>query len=216
MESKEVTNFIGKRVLYGTVIVTIITYNKGWVHVEFDDGDVEKVRSKSLELLPEPVAPKEDSGKKPVPSTDSSGISLEVRCKHCNSDFIANKRGGVQCPVCYRWNNVHLNPNRDRYIRGMGETASHRSTYDIDDYAATLLRGLSGDELYSTACNELAVYGDSRFSHKMMGEWKKSALLCTDFLVSRYGKLNPGMVRMNLANLIRGAVSRFANDSKEE
>jgi len=101
---------------------------------------------------------------------------------------------------------VRLKPDHSRYIRGLGETASGRSTYDIDDFVAREMRSVSKDQdaQYELAANYLSEEDGTKTQEEFKAE-----------LEARYAKLNMGMVRMNLGNKIRGVLNRKAKAAEE-
>ena len=50
----------------------------------------------------------------------------------------------------------------------------------------------------------------------MGARFKKSEMEITEFLEERYGHLNNGMQRMNIGNLLRGAISRCSKVKETE
>jgi len=224
MESNDVSKFIGKEVMWatkGNMLADITGYEKGWVTIKTDDGEEHKVRAKDIVLMDsvEELAETEE-GLVTVedPSLDSSGTgSLEegefdpeaiVTC-NCGRSFVPPRSESYKCPDCDRWFKVRLHPNLEHYVKGMAATASGRDTVDIDDSVATMLRGLDLDALYDVVCEEMGKLSEGAvFSKPMTAAFKKSGMTCFEFLVSKFGKLNPGMQRMNLGNMLRGAYKR--------
>lgn len=88
---------------------------------------------------------------------------------------------------------VRLNPNHERYTRHVTTTASGRACYDISDYVASVLRGLNMEDTYHAVSIYLSQCGEP----KTIAE-----------LEAKYTHLNAGMQRMNLGNLLRGAMKR--------
>lgn len=77
-----------------------------------------------------------------------------------------------------------------KYVSGPSKTASGRKTIDTDDSTARKLRGLPLGEVLNIAAKKLDVSVQS--------------------LKTKYSGLNPGMVRMNLGNRIRGVEAKAA------
>lgn len=86
-----------------------------------------------------------------------------------------------------------VKPDLNRYKVSEIKTASGRKAIDIGDDVATRLRGLDLAEVYEVAAEETGY--------------------STSNLETRYRHLNPGMQRMNLGNLIRGARSKRAKSA---
>lgn len=127
----------------------------------------------------------------------------------CGHVFTPAKNESVKCPECGAWYKVRLHPNLDHYVKGMAATASGRDTVDIDDTVATMLRGLTLEDLYLTVCEELGKINErARYPKAMQSAMKNTGMECKEFLEEKYGSLNPGMQRMNLGNLLRGAYKR--------
>lgn len=89
-----------------------------------------------------------------------------------------------------------VKPNLDRYVTSDEvKTASGRKAIDVNDEVATSLRGTDLADVY-------------RQASAATGQTQKS-------LHEKYDHLNPGMQRMNLGNLIRGAASKAARDAEK-
>lgn len=87
-----------------------------------------------------------------------------------------------------------VKPNLDRYVTSAEvKTASGRKAIDINDEVATALRGVDLADVY-------------RQASAATGQTQKA-------LHEKYDHLNPGMQRMNLGNLIRGAASKAAREA---
>lgn len=86
----------------------------------------------------------------------------------------------------------------NHYQVGLAKTPSGRKSIDSGDMVAAKFRGLALEDAYQLAADE-------------MSRWavKESDIPTIDGLKARYGHLNAGMQRMNLGNLVRGAMSRY-------
>lgn len=86
----------------------------------------------------------------------------------------------------------------NHYQVGLAKTPSGRKSIDSGDMVAAKFRGLALEDAYQLAADE-------------MFRWavKESDIPTIDGLKARYGHLNAGMQRMNLGNLVRGAMSRY-------
>lgn len=89
-----------------------------------------------------------------------------------------------------------VKPNLERYtVSAEVKTASGRKAIDINDDVAARLRGSDLTDAY-------------REASEATGRTQKA-------LRERYEHLNPGMQRMNLGNLIRGAASKAAREAEK-
>jgi len=208
----------------------IIGYLKGWVEVELPDGEIKKYRAKQLTLLPDQEKP--DTGLKEgenVPfdnSLSEPGESFEVQCPVCENTWHTVKQENYKCKKCYHMFRVRLHPNKDNYIIGLSTTESGRDTMDINDDVAGHLRGLPVEDVYDKVSLELCEMDQKHwFSKANAKAWKDfdkkderddcyEKLLT--FLWKKYSHLNLGMQRMNLGNLLRGAINRSGDTSKDE
>ncbi|MCK5603101.1 hypothetical protein KAR91_14555 [Candidatus Pacearchaeota archaeon] len=203
----------------------IIGYTAGWVEVELADTSVIKCRAKQLTLIPgqAPVdTGMEDAGaelpvhtEKVKKETGEEGI-WEVKCPNCEHSWETQKSENYICPKCRTKFVIRLHPDKDKYVIGLGETASGRDTMDIDDKVAGILRGLTLDELYEKATEWLNKNIDPKnWLNSSAGKaWGNQGFLST-FLHDRYSRLNPGMQRMSVGNLLRGAIKRQIEASEE-
>jgi len=221
MESNQVLDMVGTEVWYakGDCMADIMAYDKGWVKIGTDDGEIHKVRAKDLTPMDseeELVETEEGLTTQPEdPSEASSEVALpfeagtEIDCG-CGLTFEAPRTETFQCPSCNAWHRVRLHPNLNDYVTGLDATASGRDTVDINDSVANELRGMDLDGLYDFICKKLSeeVYPEAMFSKAMGKAFTESSLSCVDFLMDRYAERNPGMQRMNLGNLLRGAYKR--------
>lgn len=89
-----------------------------------------------------------------------------------------------------------VNPDLTRYTTSPEvKTASGRKAIDVNDGVAAKLRGLDLGDTYRAA---------SEATGEPMAALKR-----------KYEHLNPGMQRMNLGNLIRGAASKAAREAEK-
>lgn len=223
MESNEAKNLIGQEVYWEAQkeLADIVTYEKGWITIKTDDDKEHKVRAKDIVLMNSEDELVETEGgletKEVDPSTISSGaasvqssveVGMDIECG-CGAVFPAPKDDSFKCPECGAWHHVRLKPDMERYVKGLAATASGRDTVDINDEVASALRGMDLDSLYNYVCVELEKYEPAaRFSKAMGAAFKSAGITCGAFLQIRYENLNPGMQRMNLGNLLRGAIKR--------
>lgn len=89
-----------------------------------------------------------------------------------------------------------------RYVRGAGVTNSGRPTVDVDDVVAKALRGDDLEVLYPLVAAWLQLMG-----RETIGRGSKKMEVTEENLRQRYSRLNVGMQRMNLGNILRGAMN---------
>lgn len=136
-----------------------------------------------------------------------------IRCPECGG-VNGRERANQPCDFCGFFLTVRLTPDHDRYIRGLDATASGRDTYDIGDITADSLRGLNEDEVISTVAKALSQLPiEIALSVKVGRQFAKTSYTWTTngikgWLAARYDGRNPGMVRMNCGNILRGSYKR--------
>lgn len=128
-----------------------------------------------------------------VPET---GIAIHedkiIGCHHCDWEVDLVRR------------NPKLEPKMERYVVGLGHTASGRPTIDRNDYVANKLRGMDVDLVYPYVAAVLA-----KLEVEFIGNGSKKTHTGQGDLRARYSHLNVGMQRMNMGNLLRGAMTRL-------
>lgn len=237
MEAKEISSLIGTEVMDSDseTVVEIIGYNKGWVEVRDTIEDENyKVRAKQLELITEENKKEAHKADPSGASSNEPGEDIEnpfdVACPLCSHTWATTKRDNYKCKECGHMFQIRLHPNTDDYVIGLSTTESGRDTMDINDDIAGKLRGMSIEDVYDKVTYLLINQVDKNawFSKANAKKWKEfhvihnadkgdefevseredcyEALVC--FLWSRYSHLNFGMQRMNLGNLLRGAIKR--------
>lgn len=90
----------------------------------------------------------------------------------------------------------------EHYVKGAGITNSGRPTVDIDDVVAKALRGDDLEVLYPRVAAWLQLMG-----RETIGRGAKKIEVTEENLRIRYSRLNVGMQRMNLGNILRGAMN---------
>lgn len=90
----------------------------------------------------------------------------------------------------------------EHYVKGAGTTNSGRPTVDIDDVVAKALRGDDLEVLYPRVAAWLQLMG-----RETIGRGSKKMEVTEENLRQRYSRLNVGMQRMNLGNILRGALN---------
>ena len=144
---------------------------------------------------------------------DCTNKSSHLTCPECGG-INGVERLNQPCDFCGLTLKTRLFPDHERYIRGLDVTASGRDTYDIGDLTADTLRGMDEDDVVRTTAKALA--GETieiALSVKIGRQFKKAGYSWSTngikaWLSARYEGRNPGMVRMNCGNLLRGAVKR--------
>lgn len=231
MKAQDINNFIYANVkdTKNNCEVQIIGYSAGWVEVEHTGTmEVYKLRAKDLEIITGVSDAEVDEDTKEIrenaPSFDDTkseskvddSDTWEVTCPSCDHSWETAKTENYRCPKCGHCFVVRLHPDKERYVKGLSLTATGRDTFDIDDYVAGLLRGLDIDSLYEKVVEVLlGISPTCWFSKATDSAYQQSGLTLDDFLGERYSHLNPGMQRMNLGNLLRGALKRAAADGQE-
>lgn len=94
-----------------------------------------------------------------------------------NAAILAEKALGV----------VRLHPNKAKYVKATATSADQRSVFDNGDEVAALFRGVDVAEVWTIAEQHLAP--------EVVAAKK-----------AKYAGKNVGMVRMNVGNLVRGAI----------
>lgn len=172
-----------------------------------------------LEMLTNDIKESLDEGQ--TESMELTGLmdpgGLTVTCPKCSfeSDVLKSsvvQKGGMICPECKHWIYVRLHPDKSRYVRGLGTTASGSDTLDIADETADILRGLALDELYDKVSDLLEMVGRNKMSKSFLKGFGKDTPWEMDniqaYLTDRFSGRNPGMQRMNLGNILRAAQKR--------
>lgn len=222
MDANNITDLIGKEVYWPKTkqMADIVGYASGWVTIKTDDGQEHKVRAKDITLMnsEEELTVKDgelvtEEGA-PDPSTTSSGGSLDesgfYHCE-CGAEFTPPRVESFRCPECGAWHMVRLHPNLEHYVKGLDVTESGRDTVDINDPVANYLRGYkSTQEQYKATADYLRdkIYEEAWFAPKVQKKYEAATGTLEEFFEERYGHLNRGMIKMNLSNVIRGALIR--------
>lgn len=167
------------------------------------------------------TAKKEAEKKERKVRITASNIAELTCCPRCGSEDIHTAGGENDeltrvCEKCdwaidLRDRVAKLKPDFSRYVAGKGTTASGRNTLDTDDYVAAKLRGMDLEEIFKYVAKMLAVLGVTTIGS---GKNKSEASLAD--LHARYDHLNVGMRRMNLGNVLRGAMKRLNMETLPE
>lgn len=144
---------------------------------------------------------------------DLTAKNKHITCPECGG-VNGIERLNQECDFCSFILKVRLFPDHERYIRGLDITASGRDTYDIGDDTADTLRGLGESDVVRDTAKALSQMPiEIGLSVKLGRQFKKSGKTWTtngikSWLHGRYEGRNPGMVRMNCGNMLRGASKR--------
>jgi len=139
---------------------------------------------------------------------------IKAHCYECNHSWEipreeGSKQENVLCPECGAWCIVRLHPDRERYVRGLGTTASGNDTLDINDSIARDLRGMTPQEVFEHGAKVIldtyCVHGQAVLPKSIRKALKEdltySGLVA--YFTNKYSARNPGMQRMNVGNLLR-------------
>lgn len=98
-----------------------------------------------------------------------------------------------------------VKPDLSRYtVVKQIKTHSGRASVDVNDMVAAYFRGMDLDEVYAHTVLFLHNMGVTE-----VGAKRNKTLATNDALRKKYKKLNAGMQRMNLGNLVRNAMQRL-------
>lgn len=193
--------------LDNNIIIEVVEVNGGWTTCrDIEDGFEFKLRNGKVgeyvapELAEEPdVCPKCKTlivdGKCNCTSTDEpTGV-----CPECSAIMY-----GDICDNCGHIieNDKLIKADLEHYVKGAGITNSGRPTVDIDDVVAKALRGDDLEVLYPRVAAWLQLMG-----RETIGRGAKKIEVTEENLRIRYSRLNVGMQRMNLGNILRGAMN---------
>lgn len=169
---------------YNGQTVEVTSRNGGWSTILLDNGSTRKVRNGALSKV---AAATEDT-------TVAKTASKKAASKAASKKTPAAK--GPKAPRVRKAASTDdtrlIKADLSRYEVADVKTASGRKAIDIGDKVAKTLRGADISDAYRAAADAT-------------GETQKA-------LRERYQHLNPGMQRMNLGNLIRGAASKAARE----
>lgn len=172
-------------------IVEVVEVKGGWTTCrDTKEGFEFKIRNGKLG---EYVAPVEEV------KTPEIKEMKEFNCPECD----ATMHGDI-CDNCGHIieSDKLIKADLDHYVKGAGTTNSGRPTVDIDDVVAKAMRGEDVGVLYPMVAKMLIIMG-----REFIGRGKTKMEVTEDNLRLRYGKLNVGMQRMNLGNILRGAMN---------
>lgn len=205
---------IGQAVQAEGIDYTVIANEKGWLTLQDADGNESKARPGKVNTIEEQVA---EQAALDAPA-DGEEREWSIKCSECDCAWDLVQVGrpiNIKCPECGAWCVVRLFPDRERYTRGLGTTASGNSTYDINDEVAQVLRGYEIMEAYAVAAERIIEVGIGYLSKAMKkdaGDATGNAVDLASYFAGRWESRNLGMQRMNLGNVLRGVLKRERED----
>ncbi|AUG85486.1 hypothetical protein SHab15497_00045 [Acinetobacter phage SH-Ab 15497] len=206
-------------------VIEVVEVNGGWTTCrDIDEGFEFKLRNGKIgEYVAPAEEPKPAKKEKPKAKKIEGYIEPASECPKCGSTevyhgvigadghTVVNEETDWGCHHCdFEMKAADYNENGDKlvkadldhYVKGAGTTNSGRPTVDIDDVVAKALRGDDLEIIYPKVAKWLKALG-----RESIGRGAKKMEVTEDNLRTRYGKLNVGMQRMNLGNVLRGAMN---------
>lgn len=173
-------------------VIEVIEVNGGWTTCrDIDNGFEFKLRNGKVGeyVAPSVEEPKAEPelAKEPDLCPSCSVIIHGDVCDNCGHIIESNKL---------------IKADLEHYVKGAGVTNSGRPTVDIDDVVAKALRGDDLEVLYPRVAAWLQLMG-----RETIGRGSKKMEVTEENLRQRYSRLNVGMQRMNLGNILRGAMN---------
>ena len=167
--------------------IEVVSRNGGWTTCrDIEDGFEFKLRNSKIgEYVAPPV--EEPKVEEPDLCPSCSALMHGDICDNCGHIIESNKL---------------IKADLGRYVRGAGVTNSGRPTVDVDDVVAKALRGDDLEVLYPRVAAWLQLIG-----RETIGRGSKKMEVTEENLRIRYSRLNVGMQRMNLGNILRGAMN---------
>lgn len=182
-------------------VVEVVEVNGGWTTCrDIDAGFEFKLRNSKVgeyvapELAEEPEAEPAKADKPAKAHTKPAEV-----CPECSVIMY-----GDICDNCGHIieKDKLIKADFEHYVKGAGITNSGRPTVDIDDVVAKALRGDDLEVLYPRVAAWLQLMG-----RETIGRGSKKMDVTEENLRIRYSRLNVGMQRMNLGNILRGALN---------
>ena len=173
--------------------IEVVEVNGGWTTCrDIEDGFEFKLRNSKIgeyvaPPVEEPKAEEPELAEKPDLCPSCSALIHGDICDNCGHIIESNKL---------------IKADLDHYVKGAGVTNSGRPTVDIDDVVAKALRWDDLEVLYPRVATWLQLMG-----RETIGRGSKKMEVTEENLRQRYSRLNVGMQRMNLGNILRGAMN---------
>ncbi|QXO06700.1 hypothetical protein PHAGE_JEFFCO_42 [Acinetobacter phage JeffCo] len=178
----------------GTTI-EVVEVNGGWTTCrDIEKGFEFKLRNGKIGKYTAPLA--EEPKAEPVKAELAKEPDLCPSCSVLIHGDICDNCGHII------ESNKLIKADLDHYVKGAGVTNSGRPTVDIDDVVAKALRGDDLEVLYPRVATWLQLMG-----RETIGRGSKKMEVTEENLRQRYSRLNVGMQRMNLGNILRGALN---------
>lgn len=184
--------------LDNNIIIEVVEVNGGWTTCrDIEDGFEFKLRNGKVGEYVAPELEEEPEAESVEPAkahTKPTGV-----CPECSAIMY-----GDICDNCGHIieNDKLIKADLERYVKGAGITNSGRPTVDIDDVVAKALRGDDLEVLYPRVAAWLQL-----MDRETIGRGAKKIEVTEENLRIRYSRLNVGMQRMNLGNILRGAMN---------
>ena len=185
--------------LDNNMIIEVVEVNGGWTTCrDIEDGFEFKLRNSKIGEYVEPeLAEEPEVG--PIEPVKAELAKEPDLCPSCSVLI-----HGDICDNCGHiiGNDKLIKADLEHYVKGAGITNSGRPTVDIDDVVAKALRGDDLEVLYPRVAAWLQLMG-----RETIGRGAKKIEVTEENLRIRYSRLNVGMQRMNLGNILRGAMN---------
>ena len=178
--------------------IEVVEVNGGWTTCrDIDNGFEFKLRNGKVGEYTAPLA--EEPKAEPIKPVKAELAKESDLCPSCSVII-----HGDICDNCGHIieSNKLIKADLGHYVKGAGVTNSGRPTVDIDDVVAKALRGDDLEVLYPRVAAWLQLMG-----RETIGRGAKKIEVTEENLRIRYGRLNVGMQRMNLGNILRGAMN---------
>ena len=188
--------------LDNSMIIEVVEVNGGWTTCrDINEGFEFKLRNGKVGEYVAPLAeePKAETPKLAEPKAAKAHTEPTGDCPECGVTMY-----GDVCDNCGHIieNDKLIKADLEHYVKGAGVTNSGRPTVDIDDVVAKALRGDDLEVLYPRVAAWLQLMG-----RETIGRGAKKIEVTEENLRIRYSRLNVGMQRMNLGNILRGALN---------
>ena len=181
------------------ITIEVVEVNGGWTTCrDIEDGFEFKLRNGKVGeyVAPELAEEPEVESTEPVKVELAKGPDLCPSCSVLIHGDICDNCGHII------ENDKLIRADLEHYVKGAGITNSGRPTVDIDDVVAKALRGDDLEVLYPRVAAWLQLMG-----RETIGRGAKKIEVTEENLRIRYSRLNVGMQRMNLGNILRGAMN---------
>ena len=180
--------------------IEVVEVNGGWTTCrDIEDGFEFKLRNGKVGEYVAPELAEEPEVEAPKLAELKAHTKPTGVCPECSAIMY-----GDICDNCGHIieSNKLIKADLEHYVKGAGITNSGRPTVDIDDVVAKALRGDDLEVLYPRVAAWLQLMG-----RETIGRGAKKIEVTEENLRIRYSRLNVGMQRMNLGNILRGAMN---------